>query len=166
MNDLSRAAKTREVAPGIIEVFLPLPSKPSIVNTWLVDCGGDEWAAIDTGVALAPSREAFRAALAELGVEPAQIRSLVATHHHPDHFGASRLVREETGCRVYFHPLEVERVEIALAAEPGDMLRHFRSHGMPVAPDAPACDCPAPSNAITMPIIPASACPGTVHSVL
>ena len=36
---------------------------------------------------------------------------------------------------------------------------------MPLAPVEPAGASPAPSNAMTMPTIPASACPGTVHSV-
>ena len=49
-------AKTREVAPGVFEIFLPLPSKPTIINVWLVDCGGP-WALIDTGVALQASRD-------------------------------------------------------------------------------------------------------------
>jgi glyoxylase-like metal-dependent hydrolase (beta-lactamase superfamily II) len=130
------AAKTREVAPGVVEVFLPLPSKPSIINTWLLDCGGGEWALIDTGTALEPSRNALVAALVERGLEPKQIRHLIGTHHHPDHFGASRAYQDLTGARVYLHPLEVERIEYTLAAEPEDMLRHSRRHGMPVPPTA------------------------------
>lgn len=136
MSESSRATKTREVAPGVIEVFLPLPSKPSIINTWLVDCGGGEWALIDTGVALEPSRSALAAALADHAIEPRQVTSLVATHHHPDHFGASRAHREWTGARVYLHPLERERVQYALAAGPEEMLRHSRRHGMVVPPGA------------------------------
>jgi glyoxylase-like metal-dependent hydrolase (beta-lactamase superfamily II) len=136
MNDSARAAKTREVAPGVVEVFLPLPSKPSIINTWLLDCGDGAWALIDTGVALDASREAFRAALDERGIEPQQIRHLLGTHHHPDHFGASRLYQDMTGARVHLHPLELERIEISLAAGAEEMLRHSRRHGMPIPPNA------------------------------
>src|SRR4030095_11002098 len=111
MNDSSRAAKTREVAPGVVEVFLPLPSKPSIINTWLLECGDGAWALIDTGVALATSRDAFGAALEARGLAPSQVRHLVGTHHHPDHFGASQAYQELTGARVHLHPLELERIE-------------------------------------------------------
>jgi len=143
MNDSSRAAKTREVAPGVVEVFLPLPSKPSIINTWLLDCGDGSWALIDTGVALAASRDAFGAALEERGLAPSQVRHLVGTHHHPDHFGASHAYQELTGARVHLHPLELERIEYSLAAGTEEMLRHGRRHGMPI-PEGAAESAPRP----------------------
>ena len=111
------SAKTREVAPGVFEIFLPLPSKPTIINVWLVDCGGP-WALIDTGVALQTSRDALAGALASLGITPSSVTHLLATHHHPDHFGASRPLRAESGCRVYIHPAELERIDYALHAGP------------------------------------------------
>ena len=136
MNEPSRAAKTREVAPGVVEVFLPLPSKPSIINTWLLDCGDGVWALIDTGVGLEMSREALGAALDERGLAFEQIRYLLGTHHHPDHFGASRAYQEQTGARVHLHPLELQRIEYSLAATTEDMLRHSRRHGMAIPPSA------------------------------
>ncbi len=126
-----QAAKTREVAPGVFEVFLPLPSKPTIINVWLVDCGGP-WALVDTGVALQASRDAFAGALASLGIAPSQVTHLLATHHHPDHFGASRPLRAESACRVHIHPAELERIDYALHAGPEDMVRHSRRNGMPI----------------------------------
>lgn len=134
-------AKTREVAPGVFEIFLPLPSKPTIINVWLVDCGGP-WALIDTGVALQASRDALAGALASLGIEPSDVTHLLATHHHPDHFGASRPLRAEAACRVHIHPAELERIHYALHAGPEDMVRHSRRHGMPI-PTEPV-DAPKP----------------------
>ena len=134
-------AKTREVAPGVFEIFLPLPSKPTIINVWLVDCGGP-WALIDTGVALQTSRDALAGALASLGITPSSVTHLLATHHHPDHFGASRPLRAESGCRVHIHPAELERIDYALHAGPEDMVRHSRRHGMPI-PTEPV-DAPKP----------------------
>ncbi|MBM4246737.1 MAG: MBL fold metallo-hydrolase [Deltaproteobacteria bacterium] len=134
-------AKTREVAPGVFEVFLPLPAKPTIINVWLLDCGGP-WALIDTGVARAESRDAFAGALASLGVAPSQLTHLLATHHHPDHFGASRALRAETGARVHIHPAELERIDYTLHAGPEDMVRHSRRNGIPI-PTQPV-DAPKP----------------------
>lgn len=135
-------AKTREIAPGIFELFLPLPSRPSIINVYLLDCGG-EWALIDTGVALAPSREAFHGALREIGVSPRAIRHLIATHHHPDHFGASEAFRSEIGGSVLLHAAELERIEYTLSAGPEDMVVHSRRHGIPIP--AGATDAPKPA---------------------
>lgn len=136
------AAKTREIAPGVIEVFLPLPSKPTIINVYLLDCGGGTWALVDTGVALPASRSAFAAALATLGIDPRAVTHLLATHHHPDHFGASRAYREEVGGTIHLHPAELERIEYTLQAGAEDMVRHSRRHGIPI-PDEPA-DAPKP----------------------
>ena len=42
------ATKIVEVHPGIYEIFLPLPMRPTIVNVYLIDCGGGQWTLIDT----------------------------------------------------------------------------------------------------------------------
>jgi glyoxylase-like metal-dependent hydrolase (beta-lactamase superfamily II) len=128
--------KTREVVPGVLEVFLPLPSKPSIINVYLLDCGQGEWALVDTGVALDASRAAFAAALREAGIPSRAVTRLIGTHHHPDHFGASTAYREECGGRVYLHNLELERIRYSLSAGAEDMMRHFRRHGMPIPQNA------------------------------
>jgi len=43
------ASKFTEVHPGIFEIFLPLPMRPTIINVYLVDCHG-AWTLIDTGM--------------------------------------------------------------------------------------------------------------------
>jgi glyoxylase-like metal-dependent hydrolase (beta-lactamase superfamily II) len=58
------------------------------VNVYLLR-SGDEWALFDTGLSSEESLAAFQAALDEVGCPPTAIRKLIATHHHPDHFGAS-----------------------------------------------------------------------------
>lgn len=139
-SDASPPAKTREVAPGVHEIFLPLPSRPSIVNVWLLDCGAGRFALLDTGAATDASREALRGALAEIGTEPGAIRWIVGTHHHPDHFGASAALQAETGAEVRLHAAELERIEYSLSAGAEDMVVHSRRHGIPIPPgpvDAP-----------------------------
>jgi len=137
------AAKVHRVAPGVLEAFLPLPSKPSIINVFLIDCGGGEWALVDTGVALAESRAAFAGALRSQEIEPQAIRWLLATHHHPDHFGASAAFRTDGGGEVYLHPLEAERMEYSLTAPPEDMIVHGRRHGMPIPADVKSAPNPS-----------------------
>ncbi len=48
-------AKITEVQRGIYELFLPLPMRPTIVNVYLIDCGGGQWTLVDTGMNTADS---------------------------------------------------------------------------------------------------------------
>lgn len=137
------AAKVRTVAPGVLEVFLPLPSKPSIINVFLIDCGRGEWALVDTGVALEDSRQAFAGALATQDIAPEAVTTLLGTHHHPDHFGASAAFREDGGRMVHLHPLEVERMEYAMSGAAEDMMVHGRRHGMPIPDDVKGAPRPS-----------------------
>src|SRR3989442_1870589 len=70
------AAKAREVVDGVVQVYLPLPMRPSIVNVYLVRAGAT-WTLIDTGMNTDESVAAFRGALAEVGIAPESIVRLV-----------------------------------------------------------------------------------------
>ncbi len=129
-------AKIREVAPEIYQIYLPLPTRPSIVNVYLVK-SGEEWALIDTGMGSEDSIATFKAALAAVNCPFTAIRKLISTHHHPDHFGTSRAYKELTGAEVYLNPLEVERVKRmqTFTEPPPESLEFFRLHGVPL-PDS------------------------------
>jgi glyoxylase-like metal-dependent hydrolase (beta-lactamase superfamily II) len=125
-------AKIRQVADGVVQVFLPLPMRPTIVNVYLVR-GDGGWALVDTGMHTGDSLAALRAALAEAGIGPSDLRHIVCTHHHIDHYGSSAPLRELTGATVHLHPLEAERAAAAheaLAEQPG----YLRRHGVPEVP--------------------------------
>ncbi len=140
MSDIE--SKIREVAPGIYQIYLPLPMRPSIVNVYLVQ-SGDEWALIDTGMHSEDSIATLKASLQEVGCPLAAIRKLIATHHHADHFGASRAYKEMIGAEVYLNPLEAQRMERMQSSTPSpEALAFFRSHGIPL-PDSPDA-LPAP----------------------
>jgi glyoxylase-like metal-dependent hydrolase (beta-lactamase superfamily II) len=126
------SAKVREIVPGIFIVHLPLPMRPTIVNVHLV-CSGDEWALIDTGVNSRESIAAFKESLALVGCAPEQIKKIICTHHHPDHFGTSKTYKELTGAVLYLHRAEYERSHtFAPAVRPAGAMEFFRTHGVPV----------------------------------
>lgn len=128
--------KIRQVGPDIYQIYLPLPTRPSIVNVYLVR-SGDEWALIDTGMQSDESIATFKAALQEVNCSPSAIRTLLCTHHHPDHFGTSRVYKELTGAEVYLHPLELPRIERMQSTAPSpEALAFFRAHGVPI-PQSP-----------------------------
>jgi len=125
-------AKVREVVPGMFLVHLPLPMKPTIVNVYLLH-GGDEWALIDTGMNSADSIATFTEALAQVGCAPEQLRKIICTHHHPDHFGTSKAYKELTGATLYLHRAEYERSHHFLPSDrPAEAVRFFLAHGIPL----------------------------------
>src|SRR5438876_8072423 len=125
-------AKAREIVDGVVQVYLPLPMRPSIVNVYLVRAGAT-WTLIDTGMNTDDSVAAFRGALAEVGIAPESIVRLVGTHHHVDHFGTSGPYREFTHADVYLHPLEADRVTMMAHIE-GENTEYMRRHGVPEVP--------------------------------
>src|SRR3989442_9761822 len=136
------AAKAREVVDGVVQVYLPLPMRPSIVNVYLVRAGAT-WTLVDTGMNTDDSVAAFRGALTEVGIAPESIVRLVGTHHHVDHFGTSGPYQELTRADVYLHPLEADRVTMMAHIE-GENTEYMRRHAVP---DVPAdLRLPSPPN--------------------
>lgn len=103
-----REGHTRVIADGVVQVFLPLPMKPTIVNVYLVQ-SDDGWTLIDTGMSTGDSRQTFADALTTVGARPEDVRRIICTHHHIDHYGTSGPFKELTHAAVYLHPLEAER---------------------------------------------------------
>ena len=128
-------AKIAEVHPGIYEIFLPLPMRPTIINVYLIDCHG-AWALVDTGMNTADSRATLEDAFTQLGITFKDLALLIGTHHHVDHFGTSAVIKERSGATTLLHELEVERVTRMLtmgppAARP-EAQEFFQTHGFPI----------------------------------
>ena len=69
----------KQVLPGIFEMFLPLPMKPTIINAWLIDCGGGEWAMVDTGMNLPESYIVMEDAFLQVGARFEDLKVLIGT---------------------------------------------------------------------------------------
>src|SRR5208337_5545955 len=120
------ATKIVEVRPGIYEIFLPLPMRPTIINVYLIDCGG-AWALIDTGMNTPDSIRTLEEAFAQVGTRIEDLDVLIATHHHIDHFGASGEIQRRSGAKVHIHQLEAERAERMLMYGRMGMAEHPES---------------------------------------
>ncbi|HVN63349.1 MAG TPA: MBL fold metallo-hydrolase [Candidatus Binataceae bacterium] len=131
------ASKVIEVHPGIYEIFLPLPMRPTIINVYLIDCGG-QWTLIDTGMNSPESIAALESALAEVGIKVEDLKFLIATHHHIDHFGASGEIRRRSHATTYVHQFEAERAARMLEfaamgpSERPESRGFFVKHGFPI----------------------------------
>jgi glyoxylase-like metal-dependent hydrolase (beta-lactamase superfamily II) len=124
--------KVREVHAGVYLIPLPLPMRPSIVNVYLIRAG-NEWALVDTGMNTPDSISTFRAALDVVGCSPQRITTILCTHHHPDHFGAAKPLKELTGATVRLHEAEYARSHILSLKERREMMHnYFLSIGIPL----------------------------------
>ncbi|MCU0843751.1 MAG: MBL fold metallo-hydrolase [Spirochaetes bacterium] len=93
-----------EVLPGIFKISLPIPGKqPGPVNAYLFQ--GDPLTLLDTGMKTHAGR--LRLALEELGYSFSDIRQIVITHGHVDHYGSAKTVRDEGGAVVLAHAEEI-----------------------------------------------------------
>jgi glyoxylase-like metal-dependent hydrolase (beta-lactamase superfamily II) len=132
----------KQVLPGIYEIFLPLPMKPTIINVYLIDCHG-EWAMVDTGMNLPESFTVMEDAFTQVGAKLENLKALFGTHHHIDHFGASGEIRRRSHATTYLHKLEAERANRMLffgkmgPADRPESRPFFVSHGFPIDDHAP-----------------------------
>ncbi len=72
------------------------------INLYLAE--GDKLTLIDTGPKDPETLPTLRARLAERGLAFKDIRRIVVTHGHVDHFGLAAQIVAESGARVYSHP--------------------------------------------------------------
>src|SRR5712692_7969242 len=100
------SVKVAEVHPGIYEIFLPLPMRPTIINVYLINCHG-AWTLIDTGMNTADSQAALEDAFQQVGTRIEELTTLIGTHHHVDHFGSSATIKRRSGATTLLHELEL-----------------------------------------------------------
>jgi glyoxylase-like metal-dependent hydrolase (beta-lactamase superfamily II) len=126
------------VAEGIYQVCIPLPFALRIVNCYLLR-DDDGWAVVDTGINTAAGRAVWQAAFHALRIRPRDVRRLVVTHVHPDHFGLAgwlqRLVAEDGGeLPFYTSPREILQYRWIWQRESDESFRQWLvGQGMPAA---------------------------------
>ena len=90
-----------EVIPGVHRVT-PVPG----VNTYLFDADG--LTLVDAGIT--SSARPILAAIERLGHRPEDLRRIIVTHCHPDHYGALAELKKATGAPAIMHPVDAEQV--------------------------------------------------------
>jgi glyoxylase-like metal-dependent hydrolase (beta-lactamase superfamily II) len=106
-----------EVAPGVHRVPLPLPSDAlRAVNVYVI-VDGDDLVLVDSGWALAESRELLAKGLAELGAGLGDVSQFLVTHVHRDHYSQAVELRREFGSRIALG--EGERASMEELTRPG-----------------------------------------------
>jgi glyoxylase-like metal-dependent hydrolase (beta-lactamase superfamily II) len=92
------------VLPGVYRLRLPLPW-PGVPhgNAWAV-ASGDGVVLFDTGIHAPGSLIHLERALAMCGLALEDVRLLVCTHAHSDHYGQAATIVQRAGCELWMHP--------------------------------------------------------------
>lgn len=98
-----------EVQEGIFELRLPIPWEGGWVNCFLLP-DGSSVDMVDCGLNNPDSIALIEEAVREVGGSKGNLRTLVVTHIHPDHFGAAGELVLHHGAKLYLHRLEVPLV--------------------------------------------------------
>lgn len=102
-----------QILPGLHRIPIPLRFNPlGSVNIYAIS-GPDGVRLIDSGWNTEEAYLALRNGLRELGYGVMDIREIVTTHVHPDHFGLAEQLASESGAELLIHRDEAAMMEHA-----------------------------------------------------
>ena len=121
------------VLPGVFRLRLPLPW-PGVphCNAWAV-AAGDGVVLFDTGMHQPGSLAQLERALAMCDLRLEDVRLVVCTHAHSDHYGQAATIVERAGCELWMHP-KYEHMSASAWRTP-----RRRSRGVSRSPARAAC---------------------------
>jgi glyoxylase-like metal-dependent hydrolase (beta-lactamase superfamily II) len=101
------------VLPGVFRLRLPLPW-PGVphCNAWAV-AAGDGVVLFDTGMHQPGSLAHLERALAMCNLSIENVRLIVCTHAHSDHYGQAASIVERAGCELWMHPNHAHMLRMA-----------------------------------------------------
>jgi glyoxylase-like metal-dependent hydrolase (beta-lactamase superfamily II) len=100
----AEAPRTEKVLPGVWRLRLPLPW-PGVPhgNAWAIESDGGV-VMFDTGIGGKGKLRQLDLALAGAGFGVEDVRLVVCTHSHTDHYGLAGAICERAGCELWMHP--------------------------------------------------------------
>ncbi len=123
-----------QVARNIFKITVPIPFPLRTVNVYAL-VGNDGWAMIDTSMGTPDTREALWEGLEQAGLRLEELRTIVLSHHHPDHVGLSGELYERTNATIYMHPIDANAIAVlwsgTMRERFGKVSGFFKQHGMP-----------------------------------
>ncbi len=94
---------------GIHRFELPTPfPQVSTINVYLFE--GKNLTLIDTGVSSPESWSSLKKNVERCGYKISDIKRILLTHGHVDHYGQAQKIVDESGAEVYIHPRDFQKV--------------------------------------------------------
>ncbi len=101
-----------QVRPGLWSIPVPIPNNPlRYVLVYAIELTGGGVAMVDAGWNTDDAWAALSEGLASAGGSVADVRAVMVTHIHPDHYGLAGRVREESGAWIGLHPADAIMLE-------------------------------------------------------
>ena len=133
--DLNVLPPVEQVRPGLWSIPVPIPNNPlRYVLVYALELRGGGVALVDAGWNTDDAWKSLNDGLAAAGGSIADVRAVMVTHIHPDHYGLAGRVREASGGWIGLHPADA----VMLESRYGDtddllagMLRLLRDSGVP-----------------------------------
>jgi glyoxylase-like metal-dependent hydrolase (beta-lactamase superfamily II) len=100
-----------EVVPGVYLLRLPLTGSPLRHTNGYLIRADDGWTLVDCGWDMPDVLEALRGQMTDLGARLEDIRTLVITHFHADHYGMAGTLIGLTQARMLMHRLDWLHIE-------------------------------------------------------
>ncbi|HET9428808.1 MAG TPA: MBL fold metallo-hydrolase [Allosphingosinicella sp.] len=94
----------RSIADGLGWARLPVPGSLNHINVWILD-DGEGIAIVDTGLKIAPAKEAWKALFAG-PLEDRKVSRVLCTHFHPDHIGLAGWLTHKFGVKLWMSRAE------------------------------------------------------------
>ncbi|MBT2289431.1 MBL fold metallo-hydrolase [Paenibacillus albidus] len=85
---------------GIHQVRLPLPMRLNHVNSYLIE-DEEGWSVIDPGLATEDTLTVWADVMKRYHLTFGDIRRIIVTHYHPDHYGLAGSFQQWSGAAVY-----------------------------------------------------------------
>lgn len=131
-----RLPGTRLVGPGVWSIPIPIPDNPLRYTLVYALELPDGVAVVDAGW---DSEEGWRvlcAGLRTAGFEMTDVRAVLVTHVHPDHYGLAARVRAASGAWIGVHPADAALLcdgldELAVSAQVDASRAQLRRAGLP-----------------------------------
>src|SRR5947209_12874073 len=109
------------VRPGLWSIPVPIPNNPlRYVLVYAFETDGGIYL-VDAGWNTDDAYDTLLAGLAAAGASIGDVRGVMITHIHPDHYGLAGRVREASGAWVGLHPADAELIHDRYE-EPADLL--------------------------------------------
>ncbi|MDR6226243.1 MBL fold metallo-hydrolase [Desmospora profundinema] len=117
----------------VLEVRLPLPFALREIKAYLIR-GSHGWTVVDAGLHHGLDIQAWEDVRNQEGFQWGDVEQIVLTHYHPDHYGLSGWLQQQTGAPVRLSSTDFEQAALfwdEASDQPETMADFYREHGLP-----------------------------------